>query len=310
MELYADKQPIVLAVICQPLDANPETVRELFDSCTDKFDSRVGEWRQAELAFAYDGKKARLLGQSIARKYEEHGATQKDVCCSLDLVYRDKEDPQVWVVADYKTGHGDVDLPGENHQVRFGCLCVLDWLLEQGEKPKAIRGEIWKVRSDRTWVDEHTFNVFDLQAYRQELASIQQRIPFAPAVSGDHCRYCPANGSCPATTESLGKLVELPDEFIWSASIKNEQHAALMAERVGALRQSVDNIYMALKEYARTHCGGMIPVGNGKVYREIETNRSSLNQAALKAALGEDELKKYMCKAKVMQWRITKIPKS
>lgn len=309
MEAYASETcgDQRLLEICAKNKVEVSVVGPLFESGKKKFKERVSENLYAEPAFAWrPGKRARLLGLSIERQYEANGLKPNEIPCSLDLVYQDPNDPDTWVVVDYKTGRADhVELPGENLQLKFGILCVFDWLQSKGINPKQVRGEIWKIRADRTWVDEHVFRPFDIISIRDELEGLMKTISFAPAKTGEKCTFCPALGSCPATQKQMAQVVEPFEGFEWSATIQSMEHASWMAERVSSLEKQVKVIRDGIREYAKKN-GGAIPVGDKKVYREVSSSRKNLNQKALRAHYGDSEIDKFVHTIQVDSWRVVK----
>lgn len=315
----SDVGTAVHELLCQSIGAkklvtcgDPE-VDALVKSAWDKLEERGipalnKDHVLAEPAFAWSIRGgARKLGENIGRAYEEHGLMEDEIPCSLDLVYCDtKED--VWVISDYKTGHADVDPPAQNEQLRFGALCVRQWLEKQGARVSKLRLEVWKVRKDRTWVDEHTMNLLDLVALERETALLVSRVSGADAHAGGKCSFCPALGACPETARALGRVVEL-DGVDWTAIARGDKgietvgQAAAIAQNLTLLSKGVEQIKKALQKYVESTLGGELPLPNGKVYKQIKYNKNSLNTKALKAGLG-DKLAPYYHETPVKQWKV------
>lgn len=118
-------------------------------------------------------------------------------------------------VDDFKYGEGLLVLPQDNPQLQYyalGALLTLPWSADSIEltvvQPR-IEHPDGPIRS---WVIDR----LDLLGFAEELrqAVAATRRPDAPLVPGEHCRFCPAAGVCPALqyrAQALAKLDFHPD---------------------------------------------------------------------------------------------------
>ncbi len=229
-----------------------------------------------ELALAYDPAtgKARKLGENIDRKYEEHGMLPGEIPCSLDLVSFGDEN----VVIDIKTGQQDyVEEVQNNAQLSFGALCV-----ERAFGVRVHRIALWFSRTDRVWEESWPMDPFMLPAFEAALKAQLAVVKPLPK-PGEHCRFCPALGGCPATIKQLGQVA--PGEFEWSTEVSSVEHAAWMAENMSILDKAAKRIRKMLQDFSDARGG--IPLSDGKVWRAVDGKRESMNTAAVKAYLGE-----------------------
>ena len=229
-----------------------------------------------EIALAYDPqtKQARKLGENIHREYEKHGMLPHEIPCSLDVVVFGNEN----VVIDVKTGQQDyVEDVENNAQLSFGALCV-----ERAFGVKVHRVALWFSRLDRVWEESWPVDPWMLPAFEQKLLA-QLKVEKPLPTTGDHCRFCPALGGCPATMRQLAQVA--PGDFEWSTDVKNLDHAAWMAENISILDKACERVRGALQAFADG--AGGIAMANGKVWRAVEARRESMNTAAVKTFLGD-----------------------
>jgi len=251
-----------------------------------------------EIALAYDPKsgKAEILGWNIGREYEKNGLKAGWIPGSFDLIVIGEQN----VVIDYKAGSGvHVEKPQDNAQLAFGAL-----MAERAFGVTIGRVAIWYPRVDRVWEEDWELDPWLLPAFetrlKKQLRVAQTEKP--QPKPGEHCRYCPALGGCPATKSALAEIVD-PGEFEWTTDIQSMSHAAWLAGNVAGLEVVVKKIRQSLKEYADS-CGG-IPLPDGKVWRAVDGYRESLNTAAVKAYLG-DRVGEFMSKKSFKTYKAVK----
>jgi hypothetical protein len=155
---------------------------------------------ETEVAFAVrptDGS-ARRLGRDIARQYEAMGCTSEEVPGTVDAIVYPPDAPPV--VVDWK-GYENAPPAGENRQVLFGALALRrchGW-------PAVAVAIVYVGRDGGGYVDGPvTLGELELDAAAADLRRTWARHrsavshPDAATLrAGEHCRRCPALGSCP-----------------------------------------------------------------------------------------------------------------
>lgn len=228
-------------------------------------------------AWNTESREARKLGNNIGREYEAHGLTAAEIPGSMDLVLIRGG---VLVVVDLKTGYGEVDDPAENEQLNFGSLCYSKIARSHGLEQ---RQEIWYVRPGKVWVEGSDIDFLDLGQFESQLASRWKLRPYLPATPGEHCAWCPAAGGCPATSQVVGALVDTSGET-FSTTVRSNDHAAWMIERLSIIEKAAEAVRHACQQWSDQNGG--VRLKDGKIWKQIEGNRTGLNQAAVKAFLG------------------------
>lgn len=174
--------------------------------------SALGEVDDAEVAYAYDLETgaARILGRNIGRAYPRLGDGEVPTTTDLEIVQPDG----VRLVLDIKTGWRWV--PGDTPQIRFHALAVM-----------AARG-LDRVRVGIVRIDDEgeidvspplEIDELDAGALAHDLRLARDRVLAARAQvvayqtpdvrTGPHCRYCPAQTSCPARVGMVRAVLAL-----------------------------------------------------------------------------------------------------
>lgn len=292
---FAEREPDLDAV-CQKLGVLPGEVVPSVRSLREHIESLHHTDVRYEAAYAWHPQKDDVihLGNHLERDYSD--APEGYYCGTSDY---EGIDGETLVIADGKTGHANnVEPIASNGQLLMLAFCSATARGWTGP----IRIELWFVRPGRVWVEAADVTLFELWDMAQRVRERMRMLPVLPATTGDHCRYCPAAGACPATKEQMGAIIEAGAEG-WSTAIQSPQHAAWMAERLPALKKAIELVKGELEKYA-DEVGG-IPLSNGKVWKSITGKRDSLNVAAVKARLG-DELPQYMTTTEFKQYRAVK----
>lgn len=235
---------------------------------------------EAEVSYAIDAKsaKARRLGKQLNRDYGE--LSRDEIALTVDYQWIESGSP---VVGDWKTGFGaHVEPARDNLQLLAGGAAVsmasgLDgcWLEIAHVTENGVRC--------RDNVERYFASPLVLHAAMREIAFIQANIPGSTAVSGDHCRYCPALGNCPETSRSL-KAVRPSSSVVWQAEYVSDDNDARLVEELSHVKKAIDAIERSLKERANAKGGILLP--NGKIYKAILCEKSSLDQGKVAELLG------------------------
>ena len=213
----------------------------------------IGAAFRSEVAFAYDTVKG-TAREIPVRNRQYVGLAETEIAGTADVVA--EIDADTVYVGDYKTGHHPP--PPDSHQLRDYALFAARAM----GKSQAI-AEIIKVRDDGTvWRDRKEFDAFELaiqeQVIRDTLRAVEKADP-AKVTVGEHCRYCPAFKSCPATL-ALAKQVAANELEIPPLT---KETAALALERVKAVKKVLSSVEAEIKAFAERES---IPLQNGKTY--------------------------------------------
>ena len=174
---------------------------------------------------------------------------------TADFVLHQKTKKKL-VVIDYKHGQGIFVSPKNNPQLKYyglGALLTLPLkdieTVELGICQPRFESSEGAFRSiELTPMDLMDF-AHDLKTYAQATEA-----PDAPLVPGEHCRFCPAAGACPALQEKALALAQ--QEFRSDLSYNPEELAKALAARetVKAWLKNVDEL-----AYAEMEAGKVIP---------------------------------------------------
>lgn len=159
----------------------------------------------AEEAFAWNPEtgEARSLGVGLGRDYS--GAQPGEAVGTADLVLWDATSASL-VVADWKFGHGDMPRASRHPQLR--ALGLYGGRAYRAERVDVV---VIRARTDGgAWLDRASLGASDLEAVGAELRGLARRVEShrqdpasAPAVPGEHCRYCLAAVNCPVVPVAL-----------------------------------------------------------------------------------------------------------
>lgn len=235
---------------------------------------------RSEVSYAFDvrTRTARELGVELGRRYPDVGPTEIVGTLDIEGVRGDG----LPVVADIKTGFGDVTHPSENFQTLFFAVVLSTIHRVDGAESKILR-----IRPDGSvYPRSHTFDRFDLDEYADTLEEIVRRVGVAkerrargetPTVhAGAHCLYCPGFSACPAKTSlvrhMLPQLQEI-GERIESMSVEDAGRAWAKYKEVKPVFERVEK---SLKERAQRE---ELPLANGKIVTTISYEKESFSRA-------------------------------
>ena len=252
------------------LDLDP--VKIAIDCCEHKARSNV----QAEGAFVFDplALKARHLGNDIARKYAERGATDDDIRLTTDVTWVETDTDsfkRTLVIRDWKTGQpGTVEFRGN---MQLGCAATI---LNELYDCDQVRVELaHPIGGGKIAGFTHTYQKIDLPVLRMRMLSIWQSRKEPVATIGSWCRdmYCPLIASCPRVAEQVAALVDsnpqdtqpalirTPFKLSLAGGIQSDAQATQLYEAYRLARGVLDATEKALKAYADQH--GDIKAYNG-----------------------------------------------
>lgn len=167
-------------------------------------------------------------------------------------------------------------------------------------------------------IDSETFEASDLVALATEMFQpimrrlaahgLDPSVPVEPVV-GPKCRWCPSIGHCPAASglaesarttmetrldEMTGAVAEYPVDLTkpnrFLTVIEDEDHAVFLKSAVKLVEDYCAVITEALREFARENGG--LKMGSGQVWREVTSNRESVDLSMLDIDWEEGELDK------------------
>lgn len=199
----------------------------------------------------------------------EFGLFRKDIRGTADIV---ASTPTGGLVMDIKSGYMRQVPAREHKQLLWYAVAAAEHF---GWRSMVVG--INRVMEDgEVWNDIAELDGFDLDAAAAEVDRIVARATNAKATdsvtTGDHCRYCPAFASCPATREVAGMLVKSPDEL--QTIPLTEETAGVLWQRAKLAEKVVEMALDRLKEFARS---GAIVLPNGNVVEAVTVERRALD---------------------------------
>lgn len=238
----------------------------------------------AEATFAFDptSHTARLLGTSLGRQYESTG----EILGTADFVARHSDTRQL-VIVDYKTGLIPVDA-ATNHQLAFLALAA-----QLHYDTEDVIARIVHIREDASFhFNERGYTAEQLREFAAKLSELQQVMAvFAkwheegrtlPVNITEHCKYCPAITSCPASAsvfQSLQWATNKDEMQTWNVTQLSASEAGALWERLQLIKKALEVQDAALRDYARENA---LSVSGGK---QLMLGQQSYSQIALGPAL-------------------------
>lgn len=237
---------------------------------------------EATFAFHPETQAARLLGTSLGRQYENTG----EILGTADFVAKHRTTQQI-VVVDYKTGLIPIDA-ATSQQLAFLALAA-----HLHFNATEVVARIVQIREDGTfYCNEREYSAEKLREFGAKLSELQQVISvFAnwhaagktlPVNLGEHCRYCPAIASCPASAAVFHKLQWATDRDqipAWDIKGLTAQEAGALWERLQLLKKALEVQETTLRDFAREN---VLEVSGGK---QIMLGKQEYSQIALGRAL-------------------------
>ena len=194
-----------------------------------------------------------LLDEYGAIEYEAEttGTAAADVGGTLDMI-ADCGDTALLI--DYKTGMGVQVDAVNNRQILFAAAVCQ----ESSEASDMLDGKdkfvgiiIQPNRAGEVAVKRWEFDQADIAAFWEgHLQKIElARQGGLTPVAGDHCKFCPANGLCDATTGNLLRMARLDD--------KNLEQLAWGLDHIEQVKDTIKNIEK--RAYEQLEVGAEIP---------------------------------------------------
>lgn len=143
---------------------------------------------QHEVAYALDVDSGlvRILGYGIGRKYEEHGATERDICGTTDVTGKG-------IIREWKTGKR-----ADYHAQQVRLLAAMS--ASAGGETECNTQLVYLRRKRQGDPILGALDSFDIASALGEARQIVQAAGMAQPVPGHHCWRCPARRSCPVST--------------------------------------------------------------------------------------------------------------
>jgi len=229
-----------------------------------------GRW-QTEVPFAWNVKTGAVRKLPRAEHRDYGDLEDYEVPGTADAVLVDAATVTVY---DWKTGRANVEPPATNPQLAFlgGAAMSLYGT------PHAEVG-IVKVSEDGVLSADHTMDTFDTIAIRAEVLGMVEKIPKAEPKPGPWCQFCPAKGTCPATTSSVAEIVSaasLVRRPTMSLEIADNDHAAGMLTAIDGVEAFISELKKRLRDYADLNGGIEMPDGTVWAKSEVTTERPDL----------------------------------
>lgn len=244
------------------------------------FDGRMG--RSPEISFAYlpGADRAQVVVRDHPRDYSRVPAGWMSGTADL-VCYQDGH----VTVYDWKTGHGVYLEPiWRSSQLRFLALCA-------ARAYGATSATVAYVRlrpAQDVEVEESELDEFELDVVAAEIAAVFGRIrPDAEPEPGEHCRWCPASGACPAMGDVLVGAAPVAAPVRLVGAIESHAEAERRLALLPALQQAVEAYHDRLKTWANQH-GGI--ASNGGTWRSYTSERETLHPTDEALALLESRL--------------------
>lgn len=225
-----------------------------------------GEQWKAEVAYAYNpvADTARMLGESMARKYE---VGPGEIAGTIDALALDDEHA---TIIDWKTGDDFARMTAdasENWQLRFYALSVA-----RAHKVDSVRVLIVRIGSNGVRETTHTLDALELDAVAAEIAALTAKAPTADPKPGHHCKRCKVVALCPTTAVAETALVATEPKEL---KIATPEQATALLTRLRQVQAACDQMELLLKEYAANKGG--IPLDNGKRWGPVAQDRESIS---------------------------------
>lgn len=235
--------------------------------------AKLGKWK-SEQGYKYNPKTftAVPLGRIVGREYGNVDADE--IAGSIDALLIDERASEAHIV-DWKTGmnlSGMTEDAKDNKQLRGYALSVA-----HAHGLETVHVYVARISEDGVKLSQHTLDTFDIADAAEALRSLVNAIPSSKPSPGMHCRRCRAVAVCPSTIKAAEEIAPMETALDVPAPVPltiTQDNAAPLYARLLAVRAACDAVESALKMYV--DASGGFTLDNGKVYKKIETNRSSI----------------------------------
>lgn len=222
--------------------------------------SRLPAACRTEVALAYDvaARTGRVIGENLARSYGEVGPFE--IVGSADVMGVDGDEV---VIADFKTGHVDVEPASRNAQLHFYALAACRALGKN-----AARVLIFYTQSQR--VDSADLDALDLAQFASDLERLHVKVAALQEAKrrgdtmetreGAWCRHCSSKAYCPSKNALLVQVASGGLAVIGDAALTPERAASAYHQLV-KIEQLAKDARARLHAYVDEH--GPLDVADG-----------------------------------------------
>lgn len=208
----------------------------------------------------------RCLGAGIDREYAKYGATDDEICGSIDLTSNPAGIITVW---EWKFGRQYHLTRFQNPQAEAYAALIGRWMgLE------VVRA--CTVVIDEDGVREYEQTITDFDRVLQGILDLSMELELSdPAPRpGEHCKtkYCPAAATCPALTEISTDMLKHTSTAI---PLATKADVGRTIERLLAMEAQAEAIWKLVDARAK-ELGEDIELSNGKLYGMKESHRESV----------------------------------
>jgi hypothetical protein len=264
-----------------------EEAAKVIDECMDididlsvpEFD-RTDAMREMAVAYNVATSEGRIIGSDIERAYGK--LDPFEIAMTIDVaIPPSSADTPVAYVSDYKTGHSKLGRPSKYAQLLLGALAMSR---VTGAR-KVIVSFGWVRGREIIW-ERETIDSMDLELFayslkelleesaRQQAKVTSGQIP--DVAPGDHCRYCPAHASCPATMALVKQLPGMDGQITRAQMGEAWEKIKLYSKLIQKMKRSI------MAEAAREP----IPLPSGKMLGEVvKDGRETLDGPTVHEAL-------------------------
>jgi hypothetical protein len=241
-----------------------------------------------EVAYAYNWRTGAARELWRGRDRPEGGAyptTEDEISGTADV---EGEGEDCVHVADYKSGRADLGEAADSPQllgyavaaraVRGKRRAVVEFLRIRpgdGAVLPPLRAELSRMELDAAVarIREIMLRVKAFEAMRPA------DIPLDAYATGPHCKWCPANGVCPARVGILAPLAPELRAEVEPAALRvvvSEENAAALFRTLTLAREAVEAAWARFDEYAHGH---PVALDNGEFYAPVEKKREVIDPA-------------------------------
>ncbi len=238
---------------------------------------------EVKLAFDVATGVGRILGGGSDRAYGDLGPFE--IAGSTDVLGTDGD---AVVIADFKTGHRDVESAVTNPQLAFYALAA-------ARAMKMERAIVRIIYTKTNRCDEAELDALDLAAFANRLKQLHVRVAALQAAKqrgetaatreGPWCRYCASSSYCPSKNALLVQVAS-QGLAILGDSTMTPVRAAQGYEQLVYIESLVRDAKKRLETYVDEN--GPIDLGDGRMYgRYIRNGNEKLDGAAATQAIRE-----------------------
>lgn len=270
--------------------APPEDVGWLSNIPEDFLPATDATWI-VEVSFAFnpETETCRILGQNLSRNAAYALAKPGEMVGTADLICIEVRDGVQYItVLDYKTGRGYVEKALTNWQLwTYLLMACRAYNVDQGKcgivrvMDTGATWFDWSGEANAFAIDAHAANLRTLlRARRKAMQDPEAALATVEPQVGDHCHYCPAFDSCPATTRLLRIAAQAREQTPTMSVFEAELSALSEVDKAKAyemLCHAEDAVKRAWKDFDRmVRATGPVPLREDHVYGPKEIPKESV----------------------------------